>query len=176
VQGDKTLLEVLGMAGGLNREAGNMLEVTRRTSNGLRTHYVELDRLMREGDLRFNIPLRPGDVITVPKASVFFVAGSVNKPGAYPIRTGLTLTQAVATAGGPDQRLARAGKTALVRPGPNGERLKFKFNLGDIESGKVADPQIYENDIVIVPMNHAKYMMEMLLGRVGVGFSAPLVK
>jgi protein involved in polysaccharide export with SLBB domain len=73
-------------------EAGSMTRVIQ----------IPRDRL-ESGDPRYNIIIRPGDRITVPRDLVgeFWVAGNVNAPNAYSI-TGrpITLKQAIATAGG----------------------------------------------------------------------------
>lgn len=63
---------------------------------------IPVDRLLA-GDPRYNIIIRPGDRITVPRDLVgeFWVSGNVNAPNAYAI-TGrpITLKHAIATAGG----------------------------------------------------------------------------
>lgn len=63
---------------------------------------IPRDRL-ESGDPRFDIIIRPGDRISVPRDLVgeFWVTGNVNAPNAYTI-TGrpITLKQAIATAGG----------------------------------------------------------------------------
>jgi len=63
---------------------------------------IPVDRLLA-GDPRYNIVIRPGDRITVPRDLVgeFWVGGNVNAPNAYPI-TGrpITLKQVIPTAGG----------------------------------------------------------------------------
>lgn len=77
---------------------------------------IPRDRL-ESGDPRYNIIIRPGDRITVPRDLVgeFWVAGNVNGPNAYSI-TGrpITLKQAIATAGGLNQ-LAWPKKVEVVR-------------------------------------------------------------
>jgi len=45
----------------------------------------------------------PGDVITVPE-SMFYIDGEVTTPGKYPCKSGLTLRQALALAGGLTER------------------------------------------------------------------------
>jgi polysaccharide export outer membrane protein len=171
VSGEKTLLEILGMAGGLNKDAGTMVQLTRQTQKGLRTHYIDLDRLVRGGDLRFNVPLRPGDVVSVPKAGVFYVEGSVKNPGSFPLRGTMTVTQAIATAGGPNERLAKTGQTMLYRRGVNGDREAVRVDVNAIRSGRAEDPLVAENDVIMVPMSNMKYMAELLVGRIGIGFS-----
>src|SRR2546430_16069268 len=44
--------------------------------------------------------VRPGDVITVSPAGSVLVDGWVQKPGSYPVTRGLTLSGAIAAAGG----------------------------------------------------------------------------
>ena len=171
VTGDKTLLEAISLAGGLTKEAGTAVELTRRTDAGLQTLDIDLGRLLDGGDPELNVPLQSGDVVTVPKASVFFVVGSVIRPGAYPIRKKVTVSQAIATAGGPNQRIARMGGTKIYRQKSDGEREEIDINLKAIRAGRAQDPTIAENDVVVVPMNRAKYITELLLGRVGIGLS-----
>lgn len=169
IAGEKTLLEALGLAGGLNKEAGTTIQVTRRTAKGLRTHYIDLNRLVRDGDMRFNIPLRPGDVVYIPKAGMFYVIGSVANPGPYPVHGPLTVTQAIATAGGPDEKLASLGGTALYRPGPNGERRKIPIDLSAIASGEQQDPVVLPDDVIVVPMSRLKYVAQTVASRIGFG-------
>ena len=174
ISGEKTLLEVLGMAGGLNEDAGTTVQLTRRTPEGLQTNYIDLDMLLSEGDMRFNALVGPGDVVTVPKAGVFYVEGSVKKPGSYPLRGALTVTQAIATAGGPEERLAKVGGTTLYRRGRNGQREAVPIDIGAIRSGRAKDPEVSESDVIVVPMSSMKYVAELLVGRIGVGISPGL--
>jgi polysaccharide export outer membrane protein len=169
VSGRKTLLEVLSLAGGLSSEAGTMVEITRSTDDGMRLDYIDLDKVLREGHLALNVPLDPGDVVNVPRAGVFYVAGSVMSPGAYPLKRQLTVSQALATAGGPNQRVARLGGTTLYRNTAAGVRQEIPIDIDGIREGRVQDPEIVENDILIVPMNNLKYVAEILVSRIGIG-------
>ena len=87
-----------------------------RTESVTRVIKIPVDRLLA-GDPRYNIIIRPGDRITVPRDVVgeFWVAGNVNGPNAYSI-TGrpITLKQAIATAGGLNQ-IAAPKKVEVVR-------------------------------------------------------------
>jgi len=86
------------------------------TETATRVIKIPLDRLLA-GDPRYNIVIRPGDRITVPRDVVgeFWVGGNVNGPGAYPI-TGrpITLKQAIVTAGGLNQ-IAQPKKVEVIR-------------------------------------------------------------
>jgi protein involved in polysaccharide export with SLBB domain len=75
LEGHGTLLEALSVAGGLDARAGTTVEITRRTRRGVRTHAVDLERVVRNGDMRLNVPVRAGDVIYVPAAGAGHTAG-----------------------------------------------------------------------------------------------------
>jgi protein involved in polysaccharide export with SLBB domain len=96
-----------------------------------------------------NVLVRSGDVITVyenPK-QFFYVGGEVKAPGEKQYRPGLTLTQAILAAGG----LSREAKKAHVaREGENGFLLSSRYNLKDINTGKLADPLIQPGDRITV--------------------------
>jgi polysaccharide export outer membrane protein len=169
VSGDKTLLEALSLAGGLNKYAGDAVQVTRRTAAGLRTHEVHLDRLVEDGDARFNVPLRSGDVIYVPRAGRFYVIGSVTNPGPYPVHGNVTVTQAIATAGGPDDKMARVGGTTLYRRGSDGVRHKIPVDLGAITAGREEDFEVLPDDVIVVPIHPVKYFAQTFISRIGFG-------
>jgi polysaccharide export outer membrane protein len=174
ISGERTLLEVLAMAGGLSERAGKTVQISRRHPDRLETLVVDLDRLAHEGDGALNLNMMSGDVVNVPKAGVVYVQGSVKKPGAYRLRDAMTLTQAISAAGGPDEKLANAGGTRLFRRGPNGERQEVPIDMGAIDRGKVEDTMLVENDIVVVPMSLPRYVVDRFIGGVGMGLSVPV--
>src|SRR2546430_6932308 len=65
-----------------------------------------------------NARVRPGDVITVSPAGSVLVDGWVQKPGSYPVTRGLTLSGAIAAAGGDPFPARRHPATAEPAPGP----------------------------------------------------------
>ncbi len=168
VSGQRSLLEVLAMAGGLNDKAGKTLQISRGGEDKLDTIVVDLDRLSREGDMRLNLAMMPGDVVNVPKAGVVYVQGSVKKPGAYKIRETMTVSQAIGEAGGPDDKLAKRNTVRLFRRSPQGERIEVPV---DLDHG---DVQVVENDIVVVPMSMPRYVVDRFIGGVGMGLSVPI--
>jgi len=173
ISGEKTLLEVLALAGGLNKEAGKTVQLTRQTAEGGRTFVIDLDRLARGGDTRLNVPIRSGDIVNVPKAGVFYVEGSVKKPGAYPLLEEVTITQALATAGGADESLSKLSGTTLFRKLPNGDREAIPIQLAAIRAGKANDILIAENDVILVPMSGVKWLVDRFIGSIGMGLAIP---
>ncbi len=107
--------------------------------------------------------IQPGDVISVPEADQIFVTGSVYKPGAYSMPAKITLTQAVALAGGVNAE--GSGRIRLVREQPgNGERKETVYNLSDINKRKIPDVTLMPNDIVEVPGSTLKTASRGILG------------
>ena len=96
-----------------------------------------------------NMLVRPGDVVTVhANATQFlYVGGEVKFPGEKTYRRGLTLTQALISAGGTTDK----GKEArLARDDGKGFLVVTKFKLKHIESGKVPDPPVKPGDRITV--------------------------
>jgi polysaccharide export outer membrane protein len=64
-----TVLEALLASGGLGQyAAGNRAKIVRNGRSGHVELPVKLSRLTEKGDLSQNLPLRPGDVLVVPRA------------------------------------------------------------------------------------------------------------
>jgi polysaccharide export outer membrane protein len=63
-----TVLDAVLAVGGLGQfAAGNRAQLI-RTENGKQTEIkVKLDSLLNNGDMKQNLPLRPGDVLVVPE-------------------------------------------------------------------------------------------------------------
>jgi polysaccharide export outer membrane protein len=62
-----SLIDVLLEAGGLTQfAAGNRSKLVRLENGVPVERRIRLERLLENGDLRENLPVRPGDVITVP--------------------------------------------------------------------------------------------------------------
>jgi polysaccharide export outer membrane protein len=176
LKGRKTILEGLAMAGGLTDEAGKDVRLTRVTADGtVETILVDLHVIAEEGDPTLNVDLLPGDVVAVPKAGTFYVEGIVKNPGAYPLLQETTVSQAVATAGGPDPTLAKSSGTVLYRKSPDGERQAIPINLAALQDGEGEDFRVQEDDVIVVPLSTTRLWFDRLTtGILRVGVNAPL--
>lgn len=96
-----------------------------------------------------NLLVRPGDVITLhANATQFlYIGGEVKSPGEKTYRRGLTLTQALITAGGVTNK---AKEARLGRDDGRGFLTVTRVKLKDIESGKVPDPQVRPGDRIMI--------------------------
>lgn len=122
----------------------------------------------------FTLPVRTGDVILVPPRGNIIVAGWVEKPGTYPLQSGLTLRGALAAAGG----LSFAAKTNPIRihrSGANGTSEMRTVDYDAIKRDEASDISLYEGDVVevkaapirLVPYAFYKAFVDIV--RVGAG-------
>ncbi len=165
VTGQKYLIDMISMAGGLAPEAGNIVIVqTAGPKPGERMKAViDLDALLVDGKAELNIPVHAGDVIQVPKSGVFFVDGAVKNPGQFPINPGTTLTQAISTAKGLDFTAVHSD-IKIFRDTGSKEREVITADYDDILSGKARDITLRDKDIVIVATSGFKAFIKALAG------------
>jgi polysaccharide export outer membrane protein len=100
-----TIVDLLAQAGGVTETASDVGFVLRTDDNGHVNRYtVKLNGLT---DLKDTLPtptLLGGDSLVVPRAEHYFVLGEVVSPGKFPIEPGMTVIQAIARAGGINER------------------------------------------------------------------------
>ena len=63
-----TLLDVMIAVGGITEFAAGNKATILRTSEGNRQYSVRLDDLIRDGDVRANVEVKPGDVLIIPQS------------------------------------------------------------------------------------------------------------
>jgi polysaccharide export outer membrane protein len=105
-----------------------------------------------------------------PQVSVFVkeftsqrvtLEGAVKKPGIYPITGRTTLLQAIAVAEGLDP-LADLGGVVLFR-NVDGKRMAAAYDMRALRSGKIVDPQIFGDDIIVVEQSGSKTMFRRFI-------------
>ncbi len=119
-----------------------------------KTIVIPLDKL-EQGDPRYNVVIRDGDTIWVPRPmeGEFYIMGNVLRPGVYSL-TGreITLRQAISAAGGLGP-IADPSRCELIRRiGGNQEQI-VKVNLDAIFAGKEPDIILKPDDIINVGTN-----------------------
>ena len=159
------LLDLLSFAGGPAERAGGNIQVVHSSSYpsceslAARRTTTE-DRLglsvfkLRDtlaGNVRSNPYVRPGDVITVLEFEQIYVLGNVVHPSSFPLKERVTLSQAIAMAGGtlPD---SQSDRVRILRQKPDGvTREEFLVDLKAINKRQAADVVLQANDVVEVP-------------------------
>jgi polysaccharide export outer membrane protein len=172
LQGRKTLIEVLSMAGGVGEDAGAAVKVTRRLEWGriplpgaaddptgqFSVAEVRLKAILGATNPEQNIIIRPNDVITVPRAEMVYVVGQVVRSGGFVLneRESLSVLQALSLAGGLD-RAASPQKSKILRPARTGTgRTEIAVDLRKILSGQHEDVRLQSDDILFVPSSLPK--------------------
>jgi polysaccharide biosynthesis/export protein len=126
-----TLLSVLESLGGPTPYAQAQDSVILRKSTGQRI-LVDVDALWSARASAADVPLEPGDVVSVPLVTDVFVAGEVNAAGKFPYNPAGVVSDYLVAAGGikqdtsnanclyfsaRDGKLTKTSLTAAVKPG-----------------------------------------------------------
>jgi polysaccharide export outer membrane protein len=172
LQGQKTLFEVLSLAGGLRSDAGNTVKITRRIEWGriplpsaaddatgqFSIASVSAKSIMSATNPQDNIAVKPNDVISVPRGDIIYVIGAVHKAGGFLLgdNDSLGALQILSLAEGLD-RTAAPKKARIMRavPGSN-DRTEIPIDLKTVLAGKGSDVPLKADDILFVPTNATK--------------------
>lgn len=147
------LLEALSrsgaLAGGSQERRMSRCDIIRGKDQLLR---VSLDELLKGGTNGRNIELANNDIVYIPEneENNFYIMGEVGKPGAYEIRTSMSILNAIMLAGGPTET-AKTGEIILVRDqGKGGEPIKISLNQMFDSANFAGNVLLAKNDIIYV--------------------------
>ena len=175
LQREVRLREMLSLAGGVQPNAAMFLQLVHdETSPGCETMgpsmaiaeettvaAIDVAGLMAgRGE---NPVVRPGDFINVPQADQAFVVGHVVKPTAIALTQRITVSRAIAMAGGrqPDSK----DHARVIRRKPDGTgNTDFRVDLKAIEQQGAPDVELQVGDIVEVPGSVGRQMLKVVLG------------
>jgi polysaccharide export outer membrane protein len=170
--GEKTLFDVLSLAGGLRPDAGNTVMITRRMEQGpiplpnakpdATGQYfvasVDSRSITSAVNPAENIVIKPNDVISVPRADIIYVIGAVKKPGGFELNSNGTRSalQILALAEGLE-RTAAGDRAKIMRavPGSN-DRDEIPVDLKKMLKNQIPDMSLRPDDILFIPVNGAK--------------------
>jgi polysaccharide export outer membrane protein len=171
------LLEILSLAGGPTEAAGQTVQIvhagggpfceqsgpsaTENNDSSTFVAYKLVDTL--KGLPEANPLVRPGDIVSIPLADQIFVLGNVLKPSAIPLKEPLTVSKAIAIAGGTAPSTKR-DKVRILRQVPGStQKQEIYVDLKAIEKNKAEDLALVANDIVDVPISGTKSLLRSLL-------------
>ncbi len=171
LRGNRNLMEVIGQAGGLRADAGDTVLITRNLNEGAipvdgaftdptgkySVAHIDIRAVMSGKDPNGNIMIKPHDVITVPRARLVYVLGNVTRPGGYVMTENetMSLTQAIALAGGWDRSAALSG-ARILRADGGSTREQIPANVKKIMENKAPDLQMRPDDILYIPNSLTK--------------------
>jgi polysaccharide export outer membrane protein len=155
LRGRTRLIDVLVEAGGFTPRSSGELMVTRLEGSfdgGVKTLRLRLASAAptAQDQVNLEVPLRNGDIVTALPKYYVTVEGEVSRPGRYVLDADMTVTGAIATAGG----LTRFGSEdiTVVRTDPRtGDVKPIEVDLKAIRKGKKPDVPLLPNDRISVP-------------------------
>ena len=109
MEGRRSLLDVLALAGGVNPDGDDVVTVVHRKDGKSAKQQINVADMMRSADLSQNFELSGGDVVYVERAPKFYIYGEVQRPGVYRLEPNMTVVQALSTGGGLSQRGTERG-------------------------------------------------------------------
>jgi polysaccharide export outer membrane protein len=185
------LLNLLAAAGGVTEDAGNTVHIIRTGVRPARAagadpasgesdaepqlEIVDLRQLLSGRWELVNTLVYPGDIVSVPEADQIFVTGNVVNPNAFRMRGEMTLTKALALAGGVRPH-SQKNKVTILRHVPGrSERVEIVVDLEKVERDHVKDVPLEPNDIVFVPSSSMRNVGMAMLNAFSLGAASQLI-
>jgi len=109
IDASRTLMDMLALAGGISPEGGDKVSLIRKRNGSTTKDTINIDDMMRSGDLKQDYDLSANDVVYVERAPRFFIYGEVQKPGMNRLVRDMTVLQALADGGGLTSRGTERG-------------------------------------------------------------------
>lgn len=175
VSGQKYLLDMISVAGGLAPEAGSIciIQTTIAGKAGeneqMEKIVIDLDDILIHGRAELNIPVYAGDIVQVPRSGIFFVDGAVNSPGEFHLKNKTTLTQALSMAKGLRYEASHSD-IRIYRSNGGAERDLLSFDYDAILERKAPDVDLKDSDVVIVSTDGFKSFLKGFSGALNFGF------
>jgi len=167
------LLELLTYAKGPSTKAGQTINIVHSTAASPCKQTAETDTSaafssyklsdVLQGDPKSNPYLEAGDIVTLPEADQVYVVGNVFMPLTIPLKEPITLTRAIAMAGGLRQD-TKKDKIRVLRQEPGTTiRKEITVDLYAIEKKSSEDLALAPNDIIDVPTSAGKGFLRSLI-------------
>lgn len=171
--GQKYLLDMLSLAGGLTPDAGSIVIIQRPPKADASERegdkiVIDLDELLIKGRPELNIPVMSGDIVVVPKSGIFFVDGAVKNPGEFQLKGKITFLQALSLAKGFTFEASHSN-IRIYRDTGNPEREVIAVDYDSILDRKTPDIDLRDKDIIIVSRSGLKSLIGGLAGYMNFG-------
>ena len=167
------LLELLTYAKGPSAKAGQTINIVHSSKTSTCKQADESDASsafssyklndVLQGDPKSNPYLQAGDIVTIPEADQVYVVGNVFMPLTIALKEPITLTRAIAMAGGLKQDTSK-DKIRVLRQEPGTSiRKEIIVDLYAIEKKRSEDLALAPNDIIDVPTSAGKSFLRSLI-------------
>jgi len=109
---------------------------------------VPIEDFINAGQLAYNIPLQPNDIVYIPPAGTVLVQGHLNHSGVVFLGPSLRTLGGVLTEKG-GLKWGAASRVEIVRHQPGGEPISYFLNARRIMERRIPDFLLRDGDIVI---------------------------
>lgn len=178
VLGNRTVMDMIALAGGLNENAGKVATVFHRdTPSDLRQVKLNVSVQTPESAAEGSVEVLPGDTISISRSGVIYVIGDVGRPGGFLVEHNdrLSVLQALALASGANQTASYSG-TRLVRKTDSG-RIQIDLDLKKVLNGEGSDLLMADGDILYIPVSNKKvYSLRAIEAAIGVSTGIAVYK
>lgn len=138
VDGRRSVLDLLALAGGVGADGGDVVTVIRKRDGKVVKEQFDTSELMRTADMPGNIDVQGGDTVFVERASRFYIYGEVQRPGVLRLERRMTVLQALSAGGG-----------LTVRGTERGLRVKRRDQNGQLQTIAVEGDDLLQPDDVV---------------------------
>lgn len=138
IDGRRSVLDLLALAGGIGVDGGDVVTVIRKREGKVVKDRVDTAELMRSADLTGNFDVQGGDIIYVERAPRFYIYGEVQRPGAIRLERQMTVLQALSAGGG-----------LTARGTERGLRIKRRDQGGKLQIIDVRGDDLLQPDDVV---------------------------
>lgn len=169
-----TVFDAVSDTGGYNDGTADLEHAT-LTHNGKESP-INLDPMLRHGDMAANITLAPGDQISIPEIGYRTVVfGDVNRPGAFVYKPGYRISDALSSVSGPTGQ-ADLSKINVIRTDTvhrTQQMVRVNFNDFVLHGKPDGNPLIQPGDSLYIPdKHHTTSLGDILSGLAGFGSAA----
>jgi len=131
IEGRRSLLDLLAMAGGISPDGGDTVALIRKRGDKTTKDVIDVIAMVRTGALEQDFQLAANDIIYVERAPRFYIYGEVQRPGPFRLERSMTVLQALSTGGGLTARGTERGLT-IKRRDANGKQVVLDVKQDDL--------------------------------------------
>ena len=131
VDGKRSVLDMLALAGGISVEGGDAVSLVRTRNGKTNRETLDVVQMVRSGALDGNVDVTGGDMIFVERAPRFYIVGEVQRPGAFRVERQMTVQQALSAGGGLTPRGSNNG-LRITRKDTSGNANTFDVKYSDL--------------------------------------------
>ena len=100
IEGKRTLMDMLALAGGFGADGGDVVSLIRKRNGVTTKDAIDVVDMVRGNDFTRDFEVMGGDILYVERAPRFYIYGEVQRPGPFRLERQMTLLQALSTGGG----------------------------------------------------------------------------